>query len=110
MSNEKNTATLAISADASNYYDRVSHPFTSLTAQHFGLKLQYLFLLQKKTQSMNMFLQTAYGTSSSAYSRPLPRMFEGTTQGNGAAPVLLMIMSIIMIKYLYLKGLAIPQY
>ena len=43
MSNQNKTATLVISADASNFYDRVTHPFASLTAQYFGLQLQHLF-------------------------------------------------------------------
>ena len=61
-------------------------------------------------QSMNIFLQNAYGTSSSAYSSPLFRLFQGVTQGNGAEPVLWMIMSIVFIRCLYLKGLASPHY
>lgn len=64
VSNQKKTETLVISADASNCYDIVAHPFVSLTAQHFGLQLQYLLLLLKTTKSMNMFLQTEHGTSS----------------------------------------------
>ena len=59
---------------------------------------------------MNTFFQTAYGTSPSAYSRSRPRLFQGEMQGNGTVPVLWMIMSIILIKNLYLTGLATPQY
>ena len=110
MCNEKKTPTLVISTDASNFYDRVAYPFACLIAQHFGLHLQHLLLLLKTTQSMNVFLQTAYGTSPSTYSIPRPRILQGPMQGNGAAPVLWIMMSIILIKYLYLKCLYAPQY
>ena len=88
VSNQKKTTKLVISADASNFYDRVTHPVASLTAQHFGLQLKYLLLLLKTTQSMNMFLQTAHGTSLSAYSSSQPILFQVEMQGNGAGPVL----------------------
>ena len=64
-SNQKNTPVSVISVDSSNYYDRVPYSFACLTAQHFGLQLQHLFLIFKTTQSMNMFLKTAHVTSSS---------------------------------------------
>ena len=99
-----------ISTDASNFYDQVAHPFTCLTSQNCGLELPCLLLLVKTIQSMKMVFHTAYGTSSSHYSIPCFRLFQWVTHGNWDAPVLWMIMSIILIRHLYLKGLASPHY
>ena len=57
-----------------------------------------------------MFLQTACDTSTYACSSPRLTLFRGVMQGNGESPFLWMIMSIILIKYIYLKGLSTPQY
>ena len=59
---------------------------------------------------MNVLLQKSYGTLSTAYSSPQLKIFQGATQGNGTAPVLWMIVSIILVRYIYLKGLATTQY
>ena len=38
---------IIISADASNYFDCIAHPITSIVYQHFGLPLPYLLSMFK---------------------------------------------------------------
>ena len=88
MSNQKKTLTLVSSADASDFYDRVAHPFAFLTAQQFILNLQCALLLLKIMQSMNISFQTTRDTCSTTYSSPLLKIFQGVMQGKGADQVL----------------------
>ena len=37
IANQIKTPTIVISADTTNFYDQVAHPFASLTAQNFGV-------------------------------------------------------------------------
>ena len=50
---------------------------------------------------MHMFLQTLYRVSTSAYSGSSLIPFQGVVQGNRAALVLWLIISILLIHYLY---------
>ena len=52
-----------------------------------------------------MYLQTSFSTSISAYLGTLLSPFQGKVQGNGTALVLWLIISIILIRYLYILGL-----
>ena len=97
-------------SDAYNCYDRAAHPFATLTAQHFGLKLHYLFLLLKTIQSMNMFLQQAYGISPSVYWSPNQDCFKGQCKGTAQHQSFGWWYLLFWLKCLYLKGLATPQY
>jgi len=101
IANQVKAPSIVISADATNCYDRVAHPFASLTAQHFGVQTCYIVLLLKAIQRMNMHLQTSFGTSKTSYSGTSAEPFQGAVQGNGAAPVLWLIISIILVRYLY---------
>ena len=87
MHNQKKTLTLVSSADASNFYDPVAHPFAFLTAQHFFLNVQCALLLFKRMQSMNISLQTTRDTCSTTYVSPLLKIFQGVMQGKGADKV-----------------------
>ena len=100
ISNINKLPAATICADATNYYDRVAHTYASLCAQYFGLDVCYVLVLFRKIQNMRMHLHTAFSVSSSFYtSDNLP--FQGTVQGNGAAPALWLIISIFLIRYLY---------
>ena len=105
ISNQIKSPSIVMSADATNCYDRVAHPFASLTAQHFGVQLSYVRVLLTAIQQMNMFLRTSFGISSSCYSGSFALPFQGAIQGNGAAPVLWLIISIILVRYLYALNL-----
>ena len=45
IANIRKLPTITICADATNYYDRVAHPFASLCPQYFGLEITYLTVL-----------------------------------------------------------------
>ena len=94
-----------ISIDTTNYYDRVAYLFTSLTAQYFGVALNYILVLLQAIQSMNMYLQILFRVLTSAYCRTDLLSFQGAVQGNRVAPILCLIISIILIHFLHLKGL-----
>ena len=52
-----------------------------------------------------MYLQIAYGVSTSAYFGSDLMPFQGVIQGNRAVPVFWLIISILLIHYLYALGL-----
>ena len=54
---------------------------------------------------MEMYLQTLFRTSTSAYSGSTQNSFQNSIQDNRAAPVLWLIISILLIRYLYHKEL-----
>ena len=68
ISNQSKTPHTIVSADASNYFDHIAHPITSMACHRFGLPLSYLIILFKTIQSMNMFLTTAHKLSTTSYS------------------------------------------
>jgi hypothetical protein len=88
IANMRKLSMITICADATNYYDRVTHPFASLYAQYFELDLSYLVVLFRAIQSMKIFLRTAFGVSENYYSGDNNRPFQGVVQGSGAAPAL----------------------
>ena len=69
IANQAKSLSIVVSADATDCYDRVAYPFTSLTAQHFGVQINYILVLLKAIQNMTIHIQTAYEVLSSAYSR-----------------------------------------
>ena len=52
-----------------------------------------------------MYLQTSFGTLTSAYSYSIQSSFQDSIQGNRATLVLWLIIGILLIRYFYLKGL-----
>ena len=69
ISNIRNLPTVTACADATNCYNRVAHPYDSLCSQYFGMDICYLLVLFKEIQNMKMHLRTAFGVSSSLYTR-----------------------------------------
>ena len=98
--NVRKLPTITICADATNYYDRVAHPFARLCAQCFGLDITYLTVLFRAIHSMKMFLRTSHGVSTNYYSDKEGMSFQGAVQGSRAAPALWMIISIFLVRYL----------
>ena len=43
--NQVKTSSIVISADATNCYDRIAYLFASLTAQQFGVNVDYIMVL-----------------------------------------------------------------
>ena len=105
ISNQVKSPSIVISADATNCHDRVTHPFASLTVQHFGVQLNYVLVLLKATQNMLMHLQTAHGFSASAYSRTTIAPFQGAAQDSRVAPVLWLAISIVLVRCMCTLGL-----
>ena len=61
-------ATLAVaSVDCRTCYDSVSHPPASIACQRLGVSPLVLETVFSSIQSMNIFLRTAHGDSSTAY-------------------------------------------
>ena len=48
ISNTRKLPTVTMCADATNCYDRVAHPHTSLCSQYFGMEIYYLLVILKK--------------------------------------------------------------
>ena len=67
ISNQKKASSVVISADTTNCYNRIAHPFTSLTAQYFRVQLSYLLVLFKAIQNMKIFLKISYRILTSSY-------------------------------------------
>jgi len=100
-------ATLAVaSVDCRTCYDSVSHPPVSITCQRLGVSPAILETIFSSIQSMNIFLHTAHGDSSSLCNgisfTGLP--FQGVCQGNGAGPALWLTTSIPLIESLCHHG------
>ena len=53
--NQVKTPSVTISADATNCCDRIAHPFSSLTAQHFVFNVDHVMVPLQAIQSMNIF-------------------------------------------------------
>jgi len=60
-----------------------------------------MLLLFCTIQTLKMFLRTSYRISLSYYTRSTLQPFQEGVQGNGAAPPILLIISILLIRYLY---------
>ena len=84
VSNTRKLPTTTTCVDATNGYDRVTHPYASLYSQCFGIDILYLLVLFKTIQSMKMYLRTAFGVSTSFYSRNC-QPFQRSIKGNGVA-------------------------
>ena len=66
--NQHKKPSIIISTDISNCFDHIAHSITSMAYHHFRLPLPYLFTLFKTIKSMNIFLTTVHGISTSSYS------------------------------------------
>ena len=67
IGNQTRRTTVAMPADAKNYYDRIAHAVANVANQHFGVKLECILVLFATTQSIKMFLRTSYGLSKRFY-------------------------------------------
>ena len=88
-----------MTACTTNCYDRIAHQVASIKNQHFGEKVEYLLVLFATTHSIKMFLRKSYGVSERFFTGSQHRPFQGSVQGNGAAPTIWLIMSIFLVRY-----------
>ena len=94
-----------MSTNASNFYDRVYHTFSSLTAQHFGVHVDYSLVLLKDIQSMSIFcrLLLAYHLLSTLVQHPFP--LKVPVKAMVLILCLWLIISFMILRYLHLKVL-----
>ena len=89
-----------ISADATNCFDQISHPFASLVCQYFGLHISYIIVFLKTIQQMQMHVRTSFGISQGFYEGFAQKPFQGAIQGNGASTAIWIIVSIFLLMYM----------
>ena len=101
IANQEKYLTIVISADTTNYYDRISYPIAGIAYRLYILSIEYLAILFRTIQAMQMHLHTSFGISNYHYSETKLLPFQGVIQGNKATPVLQLILLILLIQYLY---------
>jgi len=93
------------SFDAQSCYDRIAHSFLSLVAQAVGTPQPLIITMLKAIQQMKLFLRTGYGDSDRHYcSTDKKRPYQGSVQGNGAAPCLWLLISSFLLRYMKQAG------
>ena len=80
------------SYDAAQCYDCMTHSFISLAAQSVGTPTAMIGTMLLAIQCMQFHIRTAYGDSKRTYGST-NRPFQGSCQGNGAAPALWLLVS-----------------
>jgi len=68
IANQNKLPSIIVSADASNYFDRVAYLFAGIICQYFRLLLNFISTFFRTIQDMKMYLLTAYGISTNYYS------------------------------------------
>ena len=67
----------------------------------FGVEIEYAMLLFRTIQILKIFLRTSFRLLSSYYTSSKEQLFQGRVQGNRVAPPVWLIISILLIRYLY---------
>ena len=105
IGNKTTRPIVVISADTTNFYDRIVHLVASITNQQFGVQLEYLFILFSAARSIKIFLRKIYKVSQIFYTGSKDMPFQGAVQGNGATPPIWIILSISLFFYSYYSNL-----
>ena len=93
------------SYDVHTCYDCVVHSFTSMAARAVGMPMAIINTMLGAIQMMKFHLRTGFGDSQDTYgSKRRYNPFQGLCQGNGAAPVLWLLISSFLLMYLADKG------
>ena len=100
ISNQAKRPTVVKPEDATNFYDRMSHPIARMKYQHFGVQVEYLLVLFSTMQSIKIFLRTSFGVSTK-FTGTKDKPFQGAIQGNGSDLTICLILSISLFRYLY---------
>lgn len=98
--NIRKIPTATMCANATNSYDRAAHPHASLCSQCFSLDIYCLLILFRATQNVKIHSRTAFRVSSS-FCASEGHLFQGSAQGDRAAPALWLIILIFLIRHLY---------
>ena len=67
IANQFKTLHVIISVDASNCFDRVTYPISTIICKHFGLPMEYILTFFSMIQDMQMHLLTACRISENYY-------------------------------------------
>ena len=90
--------------DAANCYDSISHAIASLVFQAFGVPTEAIESMLTAIEEMKCFLRTAYGDSTGFAGSKIEVKFQGSCQGNGAAPAGWAVISITILQAHEEKG------
>ena len=91
------------SYDATQCYDCMTHSIISLTAQSIGTPTAMIGAMLLAIQCIQFHIQIAYRDSERTYVST-NRPFQGSCQGNGAAPALWLLVSAYLIARMRSKG------
>ena len=83
--------------DTAQCYDRIVHSLVILICQKEGSPIAPLMMMIGVIQSMSFFIRTTFGDSSGSYGRIQDIPFQGSCQGNGASPVLWLVVSMYLV-------------
>jgi Reverse transcriptase (RNA-dependent DNA polymerase) len=90
--------------DAKSCYDRISPPIASLALKRQGAPQSIVDVLFTTLDEMKHFIRTAYGDSDITYRR-LNDKFHGIGQGNGAGPMIWVMVSSPILNQMRDKGI-----
>jgi hypothetical protein len=85
------------SVDLGNCYDAVAHSIASIAVQAFGVSPIMVKVMLSVMQTMQFFLRSGYGDSTSPFGASKERPYGGLGQGSGAAPSSFSAVSTLMI-------------
>ena len=75
ISNQIKLPIIMISANTTNCFDRMAHPFAAITCRHFGLQIKYILILFLSIQSIRMYLKISFSILTSYYTGTSDRLF-----------------------------------
>ena len=101
----KKVGAALVSVDAAQCYDRMTHAAISLCGQHVGVPVESITSMLLAIQAMQFFIRTAFGDSKTCFKGTDQKPFQGSIQGNGASPGNWLLISSIIIKCMYDKGI-----
>ena len=90
--------------DAAQCYDRIVHSLAILLCRNEGAPMSTLLLMFGAIQSMEYFIRTTFGESTSSYGGPQAVPFQGFCQGNGASPAIWLVISMYLVLLLKQAG------
>ena len=94
---QSQVATGLSSVDKANYYDSIAHTIASLVFQSFGVPKEAVKSMLTAIEEMKYFLRIACGNSKNFAWSTTELKFQGSCQGNGAAPARRTVFSIVIL-------------
>ena len=88
--------------------NRAAHPPTSITLQSWGMLKSAIRVLLRTMQTMQFFLKTGYGESTSSYGGTSLAPNSGLGQGSGASPPGFLALSSLIVNA-YREWVTVPR-